>query len=178
MAEGEKRRTKKKKKSELGGYGVPFFPLLFSSLLLAPRPNTHGLEKGGRKIEKIAQSGNREGGRRGVRKIAPSTFPICIFSCSPGEGGPASSASLPLTHPFRPFSLPRKKRGSLRGKSFSLQLFSKGRRRRGREGPLSLSFPSSWPNLSLPSPLDPTKKRRGEGEAHFLKASSRWRQKI
>ncbi len=46
MAEGEKRRTKKKKKSELGGYGVPFFPLLFSSLLLAPRPNTHGLEKG------------------------------------------------------------------------------------------------------------------------------------
>ena len=49
MAEGEKRRTKKKKKkkkSELGGYGVPFFPLLFSSLPLAPRPNTHGLEKG------------------------------------------------------------------------------------------------------------------------------------
>ncbi len=60
-----------------------------------------------------------------MRKIAPSTFPICIFSCIPGEGGPASSASLPPTHPFRPFSLPRKERGSLRGKFLAAAFFER-----------------------------------------------------
>ncbi len=143
MAEGEKRRTKKKKKkSELGGYGVLFFPLLFSSLLLAPRPNTHGLEKGGRKIEKIAQSGNREGGREGESEKNRSLhFSHLYLLLQSGRGRPCIlglSASYPS---FPSFFAPEEKEGEPPGEKFLAAAFFERKEEAGEGGSAFALFP-------------------------------------